>query len=92
MNTHHAPHPTTHRRSRWVWWLFAAAAVFYLVVEHRAHLSGVARYLPLLILLACPLLHGFMHGGHGGHGGHSSKGSGGVTRSGKSSRGSQGEY
>jgi hypothetical protein len=23
-----------------------------------------------LFLLACPLLHLFMHGGHGGHGGH----------------------
>jgi hypothetical protein len=26
--------------------------------------------LPWLILLACPLLHVFMHGGHAGHGGH----------------------
>jgi hypothetical protein len=24
--------------------------------------------LPWLILLACPLMHIFMHGGHGGHG------------------------
>jgi hypothetical protein len=26
--------------------------------------------LPYLLLLACPLMHVFMHGGHGGHGGH----------------------
>ena len=41
---------------------------FYLLAEHRAHLFGA---LPWLILLACPLLHMFMHGGHGGHGSHS---------------------
>jgi hypothetical protein len=23
--------------------------------------------LPFLVLLACPLMHFFMHGGHGGH-------------------------
>jgi hypothetical protein len=28
--------------------------------------------LPFLFLLACPLLHLFMHGGHGSHGGHRS--------------------
>jgi hypothetical protein len=38
---------------------------FYLVTEHRAHLLGV---LPYLLLLACPLMHVFMHRGH--HGGH----------------------
>jgi hypothetical protein len=26
------------------------------------------------LLLACPLLHLFMHGGHGGHGGHGAHG------------------
>jgi hypothetical protein len=26
--------------------------------------------LPFLLILACPLLHMFMHGGHGGHGDH----------------------
>ncbi|NJO34307.1 MAG: DUF2933 domain-containing protein [Rhodospirillales bacterium] len=26
--------------------------------------------LPFLLILACPLLHMFMHGGHGGHGAH----------------------
>ncbi len=48
--------------------VFLAIAGFYLVTEHQAHVFG---YLPLLLLLACPLMHLFMHGGHGGHGGHS---------------------
>ena len=41
-----------------------AAGGFYLVTEHTAHLFGA---LPYLILLACPLMHVFMHHGHGGH-------------------------
>ena len=44
---------------------FLLIAAFLLLSEHRAHLLG---YLPFLLLLACPLLHLFMHGGHGGHG------------------------
>ena len=39
--------------------------LFFLLSEHRAHFLGA---LPLLLLLACPLRHVFMHGGHGGHG------------------------
>jgi hypothetical protein len=47
---------------------FLAIAAFYLVTEHTAHLFGV---LPYLLLLLCPLLHLFMHGGHDGkHDGH----------------------
>ena len=42
---------------------FAAIAGFFLLSEHRVHALG---WLPWLILLACPLLHLFMHGGHGG--------------------------
>jgi len=45
---------------------FLAIAVFFLFTEHRAHFFGI---LPYLLLLACPLLHLFMHGKHGGHGG-----------------------
>jgi len=45
------------------------AASYFLLMEHRQH---VFEYLPFLILLACPLMHVFMHGGHGGHGGHGS--------------------
>lgn len=47
---------------------FLFIAGFYLVTEHRAHLLG---WLPWLLLLACPLMHLFMHGGHGGHDGDS---------------------
>jgi len=40
---------------------FAAIAGFFLLSEHRAH---ALQWLPWVILLACPLLHVFMHGGH----------------------------
>lgn len=43
---------------------FLLIAAFFLSTEHRAHLFGV---LPFLLILACPLLHVFMHGGHGEH-------------------------
>ena len=62
--------PATSGPRRWVFWTFLALAVFYLGVEHRAHLAGTLRWLPLAILLLCPLMHVFMHKGHGGHGGH----------------------
>ena len=42
------------------WWVllaFLGIAAFFLLT-------------PYLLLLACPLLHFFMHGRHGGHGGH----------------------
>ena len=53
--------------SSWFVWAAVAVLAFYLFTEHRAHLFGA---LPWLLLLACPLMHVFMHGGHGGHGGH----------------------
>jgi hypothetical protein len=43
---------------------FGAMAAFLLTTEHRAPSFGV---LPLLFLLACPLLHRFMHGHHSQH-------------------------
>ena len=46
---------------------FLLIAGFLLWTEHLAHALG---YLPYLLILACPLMHIFMHGGHGGHGGH----------------------
>jgi Protein of unknown function (DUF2933) len=46
--------------------VFAAVAAYFLLIEHRAHFFGA---LPFLLLLACPLMHMFMHRGHGGHGG-----------------------
>ncbi len=45
--------------------VFGAIAAYFLLTEHLAHVVGA---LPLLILLACPLMHVFMHHGHGGHG------------------------
>lgn len=48
---------------------FLAIGGFYLVTEHRAHLIPYLGYWPFLLVLACPLMHLFMHGGHGGHGG-----------------------
>ena len=46
---------------------FAIIAGALLFTEHRAHVLGVLIWLPLL---ACPLMHVFMHHGHGGHKGH----------------------
>lgn len=54
-------------RAQWVLLAFLAIAGFFLFTEHRAHLLGL---LPFLFLLACPLLHVFMHGGRGNHGQH----------------------
>ncbi|MEQ8956219.1 MAG: DUF2933 domain-containing protein [Pseudomonadales bacterium] len=47
-----------------------AIAAYVLITEHGAHL---APWLPFLILLLCPLMHIFMHGGHGGHESHHEK-------------------
>lgn len=49
------------RRMKIGWFVFAAVAGFYLWTEHRAHLLGA---LPFLLLLACPLIHLFVHHGH----------------------------
>ncbi|MBI5006058.1 MAG: DUF2933 domain-containing protein [Nitrosomonadales bacterium] len=51
------------RGYNWVLIAFLAIASFFLLTEHRAHLLGA---LPFLLLLACPLMHLFMH--HGEHG------------------------
>ena len=56
-------------RSMLVFLAFAGIALFFLLGEHRIHALG---WLPLLLLLACPLLHLTMHGGHGGHAGRDS--------------------
>jgi len=47
--------------------VFGAIAAYFLLTEHRAHFFGA---LPFLLLLACPLMHLFMHHGHGGRHGH----------------------
>ena len=61
----------TKSRNKWVLIAFIAIAAYFLITEHRAHLSGwLSAYGIWLLLLACPLLHIFMHGGHGGHDDH----------------------
>lgn len=41
------------------------AAALYLIVEDRGQATA---WLPYLLLLACPLMHVFMHRNRGGHG------------------------
>jgi len=79
MNHEHGHHPgsdkETKSRTKWVFIGFLLIAAYFLVTEHRAHLSGwLSSYGIWLVLLACPLMHLFMHGGHGGQGGHGSDG------------------
>lgn len=45
--------------------VLGAIAAYFLLSEHRAHFFFA---LPFLLLLACPLMHVFMHHGHAGHG------------------------
>ena len=75
MNEEHHQKPTAFLRSRGglVLIAFLVIAGYFLWAEHRAHLLGALSFLPWLLVLACPLLHIFMHGGHGGHGKHGSK-------------------
>ena len=65
MNEHSESHTNERPSSsaRWMLICLLAVAVLLLALEHRAHLLGI---LPFLILLACPLMHFFMHRGHGG--------------------------
>lgn len=58
--------PPSFWRSRYGigWLVLAGIAGWFLWTEHRAHLFGA---LPWLVLLACPLMHLFMHRGHHGH-------------------------
>lgn len=51
-------------KGKWVFYGFLTLAFLLLFTEHRAHVLGM---LPFLILLACPLMHLFMHHGHGNH-------------------------
>lgn len=44
--------------------IFISIIGFYLVTEHWVHLMGV---LPLLLILACPLMHILMHRNHHDH-------------------------
>lgn len=46
--------------------VFLVITAFYLLIAHTAHVFGL---LPYALLLLCPLVHLFMHGGHGDHNG-----------------------
>ena len=77
MNDNHLPSARS-TYSRTVLIAFTAIALLLIAYEHRVHVLGI---LPWLLILACPLMHLFMHlfmhhghGGHGGHGGHSGHG------------------
>jgi hypothetical protein len=43
--------------------VFAVPVAAYLLFNHTAH---VFQWLPFGLILLCPLMHIFMHGGHGG--------------------------
>jgi thymidylate synthase len=62
--------PPSFWRSRYALGLvvMAAAAAYFLLTEHLAHVFGA---LPYALLLACLLMHVFMHRGHGSHSHHS---------------------
>ena len=49
----------------WTVWCVLGFAVALLLIEHYTHVLGI---LPYLLILACPIMHYFMHGKHG-HGG-----------------------
>src|SRR5262245_23067134 len=49
--------------TRTVLWVLAGLALAYLIIAHPAHLLG---WLPFLAILACPLMHLFMHRDHHG--------------------------
>ena len=65
-HTGHGEHPAP-RGYNWIYIAFLAVAAFFLLSEHLAHLLGA---LPFLLLLACLLMHLFMHHGHEAHDGH----------------------
>lgn len=62
--SHHRAAETTGKFAAWkgAAVMIAVIAAFYLLREHWGHALGFA---PYLLLLACPLMHMFMHGGHG---------------------------
>ena len=53
--------PRTHVAWKGAAVMLVAIFGFYVLREHWGHALGVA---PYLLLLACPLMHVFMHGGH----------------------------
>ena len=73
LQNHEDYHKTEDKISWWktprgiVLIFFLAVAGYLLIKEHAAHIGS--NWIWLLLLL-CPLMHVFMHGGHGGYVGH----------------------
>jgi len=65
--TDHEPPPFWRSRGGVALLVVVAVGGFLLIPEHRAHVLG---FMPFAFLLACPLMHLFLHHGHhqGGHG------------------------
>ncbi|HRH40833.1 MAG TPA: DUF2933 domain-containing protein [Pyrinomonadaceae bacterium] len=65
MNHEHSTQNNSRFSRKWLIALagFLIIAAFFLFSEHQAHFLG---FLPYLLLLLCPFLHFFMHGGHNG--------------------------
>lgn len=62
---HHNEHTPWYRnRSTVALAGFLLVSGYFLASEHQAHFIS---FLPYLLLLACPLMHIFMHGGHHHH-------------------------
>ena len=55
--------------------IFIGFVSYFLLMEHREHLF---QWLPFLIILACPLMHIYMHGSHGESSSHDHQGDGHV--------------
>lgn len=70
-NMDHQHHKMKPKNAFWknpLVWVCLAAIGYWIYTYHLEHALG---FLPYLILLLCPLMHIFMHGGHH-HGHHSS--------------------
>lgn len=48
-----------------IFWLIVPALLGLILLLSTDHRQHVLDFLPFLILLACPLMHLFMHHGHG---------------------------
>lgn len=63
-HTHESASNTFSRKTWWIVFVIGLVGLVFLLRDHTSHVFSV---LPFLILLACPLMHLFMHKGHGGH-------------------------
>ena len=80
--TDHHPKPPVLSRGTIIAGIVLSVAGFLVYTGHGVHLLG---FLPYLLILACPLMHIFMHGhqGHGGSGCHGNSGDSAAAPDGK---------